>query len=89
MSPNPPPLDGSFSFPPGFIVCSSAKGIGWFVCGDDLAPRVVLEGRDDEKAFDASSDVVAIRTRLMAMMILFFLMDVHPYFVVLVIKENI
>jgi len=54
-----------------------------------LAPRVVLEGRDDEKAFDASSDVVAIRTRLMAMMILFFLMDVHPYFVVLVIKENI
>jgi len=42
---------------------------------------VFLEGSEDEKAFDARSDVVAISTRLIAMIILFFLMDVHPYFV--------
>jgi hypothetical protein len=42
---------------------------------------VVFEGVDDENAFDARSDVVAIRTRLIAIIILFFLMNVHLYFV--------
>jgi hypothetical protein len=80
ISPNPPPFDGSSVEPREYNCWLSVTTVGPFICRDERVPEGTLDGRDIEKAFDARREVVAIRARLMAMIILFFLMDVHPFF---------